>query len=171
MGRSLKVRYGLTICFIKDLRMSKNIHSAEMHRLADATEGTQVWYQAKGHSRWKLINNPQWNSEYDYIVADEWAEIRKFFIDNGYIYLLDAIDGSIIKDFNPSYREDIKYYFTSKPDVVEPTYYYQYEKVLDSNNGCISISDYMTDNFAIANCFSSVDGWFKIESSKREWGH
>ena len=139
-----------------------------MHRLADAKEGTKVWYQAKGHSLWRSINNPQWNSEYDYIIADEWAEIRKFFVDNGFIYLLDARDGSIIKDFNPSYREDIKYYLTSKPDIVEKVYYYQYE---EKDGGYIATSAHYSDKLAKLNKLTEANGWFKIESSKREWGH
>ena len=149
--------------------MSKNIHSAEMHRLADAPQGTKVWQKAEHMTVWLVDDNPRWLKNFNYIVADEWAEIRKFFIDKGFIYLLDAVDGSIIKDFNPSYREDIKYYLTSKPDVVEPVYYYQYEKKYDI--GTIEVSTaYYPDDKAIGYKYTEENGWFKIESSKREWG-
>ena len=148
--------------------MSKNIHSTEMHRLADAPQGTKVWQRAEHMTVWLVDDNPRWLKNFNYIVADEWAEIRKFFIDKGFIYLLDAVDGSIIKDFNPSYREDIKYYLTSKPDVVEPTYYYQYECLTD---GKITVSNYYSDYFGKLGHMTEANGWFKIESSKREWGH
>ena len=139
-----------------------------MHRLADAPQGTKVWQRAEHMTVWLVDDNPRWLKNFNYIVADEWAEIRKFFIDKGFIYLLDAVDGSIIKDFNPSYRENIKYYLTSKPDVVEPVYYYQYEK---RSRHSIDTSDHIEEQDSAHMGFTEANGWYKIESSKREWGH
>ena len=143
-----------------------------MHRLADAPHGTKVWVKRSTGS-WETQQSVGWFDNFTYVIDDGWAEIRKAMV-----------DGKIVEFYNGCNYNDTQFSideigttghtlssYRIKPDVVEPVYYYQYEKISDSNNGCISISDYMTDNFAIANCFTSVDGWFKIESSKREWGH
>ena len=55
-----------------------------------------------------------------------------------------------------------------KPDIVEPRYYYQYEKLCRE---CITISEYLSETQALKENFLESSGWFKIEASKREWEH
>jgi hypothetical protein len=86
------------------------------------------------------------------------------FWDGSEIELLHA-DGRFTTKKNPTWRIDATYRI--KP---EPTYYYQYETIVA--NGVIKQTTlYMTDEYAERLDYTETNGWFKIESSKREWKH
>ena len=148
--------------------MNKNIHSDEIHRLADAPQGTKIWYRAKLNGTWVLSNNYNWQEGCFYIINDEWAEIRKAMIDSKVIEISNkkiwsnslnsvtdmGLDGISIKDYR------------IKPDVVEPVYY-QYERLYQREIKTVVL----TEQEALISACTEDNGWFKIESSKREWGH
>ena len=153
--------------------MSKNTHSAEMHRLADAEAGTKVWYKQKILGAWKIVIQPRWKKDGYYIVNDEWADIRKAIVDGKtieYKYSKSKwVDSTReVEELGSDARYTIEYY-RIKPDVVEETFYYQYEK-LDA--GKIYASRHVSDYVATKELhYTEKRGWFKIESSKRIWEH
>ena len=51
-------------------------HKDEIVRWANSAEGTNVWLK-RVNGVWVIINAPSWDKNYIYIVADEWAELRK----------------------------------------------------------------------------------------------
>ena len=153
--------------------MSKNIHSNEMHRLADAPSKTKVYY--KDTSEWKLTSNPSWVEAWVYIVADEWAEIRKAMVDGKTIEFTVSVDilkwSTIDCSVDGIGTEECSLLlsnFRIKPDVVEPVYYYQYEKLFGDS---IQITRHINYLAVAQDNLTEDRGWFKIESSKREWEH
>ena len=148
--------------------MENNIHRAEMHRLADAPQDTKVWYKGTTDKGWTLSAFVRWNCNSTYIINDEWAEIRKAMIDGKVIEISNkkiwsnslntitdmGLDGISIKDYR------------IKPDVVEPVYY-QYERLYQREIKTVVL----TEQEALISACTEDNGWFKIESSKREWGH
>ena len=152
--------------------MNKNIHSAEMHRLADAPQGTEVWQRAMHMTSWLIDDTPRWLDGFHYIIDDEWQEIRKAIVDGKTIEVKTTptdwmIVHNIANDINGNDYALSKYRI--KPDVVEPTYYYQYEK-LDAGEICTL--RHVSDTVARKELHcTEANGWFKIESSKRTWEH
>ncbi|HIP15554.1 MAG TPA: hypothetical protein EYG74_08700, partial [Sulfurimonas autotrophica] len=58
-------------------------HRDEIKRFADTEIGTKVWYKAKDRFRWVNTANPTWKEDNEYIVDDEYAELRKESVDTG----------------------------------------------------------------------------------------
>ena len=58
-------------------------------------------------------------------------------------------------------------YIQSIPE--DPVYYYRWE--YKSPDNVISLSHYMTIEYAKAQGYSEKDGWYRIDSSKRTWEH
>jgi len=61
--------------------MSKNRHSAEMHRYADSKEGICVWYRHRKSKSWVKAFVPEWHKDYHLIIDDKHAKLRKLQID------------------------------------------------------------------------------------------
>lgn len=63
-------------------------HKDEIVKWANGNYNVGVWWKPKNSSaKWSLKHfSIAWAKEADYIIDDEWATIRKFAIDNGYIY-------------------------------------------------------------------------------------
>lgn len=59
--------------------------------------------------------------------------------------------------------------FNSVEEIVEPEYYYKYERLTDDD--FIVTSSYVTVKVAEQCEYTEENGWYKIESSKRTWGH
>jgi len=55
-------------------------HKDEICRWANSPDGTAVWYKYRGID-WTLTKNPHWSPDVNYVVYDEWAELRKAQID------------------------------------------------------------------------------------------
>ena len=141
-------------------------HKNEIHRLADAEAGTHVWLRSKDNNQWYLDKALAWLDTYHYIVDDEWAEIRKFFIDNNFIWFLRGREWVRIHSLDLTL--DMSLYSIGKPDVVEETFYYQYEKL---HAGRIDDTCHVSEDRANRSNYTEANGWFKVESSKRKWEH
>ncbi len=70
----------------------------EIERFNKATLGTKVWRKRHDSTSWVLSGCVNWLFNFDYIVDDEYAEVRKFFADNGYIWCNTFGRWSIDKD-------------------------------------------------------------------------
>ena len=144
-------------------------HKNEMHRLADAEEGTEVWCQHNEVNGWELISIVAWSDNFDYIVDDEWAQIRKAMVD-GKTIECKSINGDWVPTVCKIGRlagDDVVIY-RIKPDVVEEVFYYQYEKL---HAGRIDDTCHVSEDRANRSNYTEANGWFKIESSKRTWEH
>ena len=51
-------------------------HEKEIQRWATCPDGTKVWWKDNLRD-WLLTVNASWNKKYNYIVDDEYAELRK----------------------------------------------------------------------------------------------
>jgi hypothetical protein len=78
-----------------------------------------------------------------------------------------------LKDLRIALKKNAPYkinYYSSAEPIEEPVYYYQYEKL--QHDGGISISTrYLSDASAKHYEYTEVNGWYKIESSRRQWEH
>lgn len=81
-------------------------HCNEIKKWADCPNGTRVWSKHSGE--WRSVFYPFWTPEKTYIIDDEYAEARKFFVDNEYIFLNN------IKISDPSWDEPAEEYSTKK---------------------------------------------------------
>ena len=154
--------------------MNKNIHSAEMHRLADAPQGTKVWYREKVSEKWNISLRVNWNEQCVFITNDAWANIRKAMVDgetveyktsSGWV-TTNNDSNSICYGSNSTVEK-----YRIKPDVVEPTYYYKYEMLERKKERIVTTIEHLSDKRANIEGMTEANGWFKIESSKREWRH
>lgn len=59
-------------------------HKDEICRWSKCKDGTKVWYRVKESKdkKWRKIRVPSWKEHNYYVIDDEWAEIRKQFIDD-----------------------------------------------------------------------------------------
>ena len=62
-------------------------HIDEMRRWADAPDGTKVWSKYSKNDSWIINNDPPFWPICDYVVDDEWAELRKAEIDGHHLQL------------------------------------------------------------------------------------
>ena len=143
-------------------------HEKEICRWAKHPTKLKVWnkiYAGSPVKQWVLTSSPTWADEWDYIVDDEYAEIRKAYADGKTIECRVGIY-KWQKLTNP-YWDFKSEEYRVKPD--EPTYYYQWER-LDMNNDSVIIvsSIYLTDLEAV-NLKYAEQGWRRIDSSKRTW--
>jgi len=138
-------------------------HSREIIRWAESPDGTKIWIKNKNFKEWTLKYHAMWNPESTYIVDDEWAEIRKAFIDGKTIELkFDEEWGcSVITNVQKFDGDGIELY-RIKPD--EPVYEWQWIRCAEGV-------------YHITNCFYSTVkeiqskhnyDWTKFKSSKRE---
>jgi len=51
-------------------------HQDEMIRFAKTEPGTVVWFRPRGELGWEHTTNPGWNEDFEYIVQDEYANLR-----------------------------------------------------------------------------------------------
>jgi hypothetical protein len=129
-------------------------HEKEIKRWAECPDGTKVWYRDTKDKEWDLIEYAAWDDASSvYIVDDEYAEVRKFFVDNGYIWRTNW-DMVSEKQNNPDFSYPADHYSTSKPD--EEVYYYKWKKVIGSK---VLVSNYTIDDLY-------DDWWVRIEESK-----
>jgi len=97
-----------------------------------------------------------------YTVDEEWEERELLAVmpdDIEYKYICRA------KTTHSDYVSAFKYARPLKKEV----YYYQYEKLYAS--GYISETVSITEEHAKDKGYTEENGWYKIESSKRTWGH
>jgi hypothetical protein len=127
-------------------------HEKEIVRFSKCQDGTYVWAKYNNYS-WVLVKNPEWSKEGTYIVDDEYAEVRKFAVDNGFAWY-NSKEMGWMKETNPMFIYPIEKYATSKPD--EEVYYYKWKRKDGSN---VYVCRYTTDNL-------SDDGWTRIDESK-----
>ena len=112
-----------------------HIHKKEMVRFIEAEQGTKVWRKDESNKyKWVLLDYPSWIEESNYIVDDEYAEVRKFYHDNGYCYFNDE------KSFNLSFWGNIEEYST------EPTKPKYWEPINHEEAWYISDAQYMQSN-------------------------
>ena len=68
-------------------------HKEEQRRLVNCPLGTRVWYTVEREWHKSLeapYPNVSWDQDLLYVVDDEYAEVRKFYKENGYIYVKGA---------------------------------------------------------------------------------
>jgi hypothetical protein len=92
-------------------------HRAEIERWAKCPDGTGVWVQRENGGEWTLKIIATWNPDRIYIVDDEYAEVRKFFVDNGFVWIKIAFKWA--KIFECDFLETIDHYATSNPEQSE----------------------------------------------------
>ena len=142
----------------------KNIHKDEIIRFANAEQGTKVWSKIS-NEKWLLVNSAQWNPNNIYIVDDEYAELRKASADGKIIQYKHGSEWSDTLTDSWEITIDTSRY-RIKPD--EPTYYYKWERL--NNDGSISLSAYASDEYSEKYDFK-LNGYIRIDSSKRTWDH
>ena len=148
-------------------------HKEEIIRWANSPKGTKVWIKHIVGNWFLCEGTIAWNEKYQHIVDDEWAELRKAYVDGETIeYTMDSTSWTKsticnIFDFGKKVYTPLGVnYYRIKPD--EQTYYYQWERLEMNDNRLVISSYYLTDSEAVTLKYEEK-GWRKIESSKREW--
>jgi hypothetical protein len=65
----------------KENKMTR-VHKEEMIRFANSPAGTKVWCKSNANGMWGKLKMPSWDENSSYIVDDEFAELRKQFVDD-----------------------------------------------------------------------------------------
>ena len=92
------------------------IHKDEIIRFANSKENTKVWCKQVRDNTcfWSLSNTPLWSGKSSYVVDDEYATVRKFFIDEGYIWQNTGV-GGWFKHKYPTWDSAVENYSTAGP--------------------------------------------------------
>ena len=64
---------------------NKHTHSNEIIRWAGCEDDTVVWFQLRNDHKWTQTRNPAFHSDCKYVVNDEFANERMYFVDGGKI--------------------------------------------------------------------------------------
>ena len=153
----------------------KRKHKEEIIRWANSPRSTRVWYRGI-RFHWYPLANPTWSEASHYIVDDEFAEIRKQFIDD-YSKIQTVIEGVWEKVKSHIYHNSLEN-FTKMLEAnptkyrIEPTTETRWQWLCkdDENNYKVTTSRYKT--IEEAQEARVTDRWKiirKIEESKKEF--
>ncbi len=81
------------------------VHEKEMIRWAKSKEDTRVWYQIIGRKNWRSLSSPAFSKDCRYVVDDEFAEIRKAFIDGEKIQMKILWANNCSDNFNREWTD------------------------------------------------------------------
>ena len=139
-------------------------HKNEIKRWADCNEGTKVWHQHRSGMTWSLSTIPNWYEGCNYIVDDEWAELRKAQADGKQLQYKEDLDLWKDTTFTNEDTNTLLGRWRIKTD--EPEYEYQW--VIKNSIGRFDI----TTKFGTVNDKPFInDAWTYVElylPSKRE---
>ncbi len=158
------------------------IHELEMVRWAQSKEGTRVWYRDKHASRWSMspICTPSFHPSAQYVVDDEYAEIRKAFLDGKTIQVkTEVCDWRTVSKTESVHRfdgvnEESDFYYSEKYRIA-PKEVYKYQMLYKMHkNGTYILTDSFYESEAAfessVNC-DTIIGVHRLEVSKLKFNN
>jgi hypothetical protein len=144
------------------------IHKEEMIRFANSPDGTLVWCKLPTNTLWCTRDAPIWDKDLVYIIDDEYATLRKQFIDDPtQLQWFDKIskewETSTLTDLDIFTRQlHVGYIYRIKPKTVTKWRWVMY--ITTQNDYYVTI-DWYTEEEVSKRTDRPI---YKIEESARE---